>query len=287
MSDIFGNPQVPPFYADDDTVYHYTSTNVVLEHILRTGQLRLSPRSLSNDPIENTKDLISCSGVSNNVPLQYWLQDEVAKILHNAKQVSFCTNSNFDEPEGMKNWHRWEKYGFAKPRMWNQYGDNYKGICLAFSRRELEKKLTDLISENQHEKIDYIDYSDLYISHRSIHVDQLKERGEEYVKEYIFYVKNRLFKKHRDFRDENEYRICSFSEGQYGYIDITASLRGIIISNLGSNPHKYDTIASLSNAFSNIDIQILHFGNNLRIETYTQHKLFQTTIEGYLKNMRQ
>lgn len=33
-----------------------------------------------------------------------------------------------------------EFYGFLKPRMWDQYGNDYNGVCLAFSLDALKRK---------------------------------------------------------------------------------------------------------------------------------------------------
>jgi len=45
---------IPYFYRDNDTVYHYTTSETALSQILKNMQLRLSHRIKSCDPIENT-----------------------------------------------------------------------------------------------------------------------------------------------------------------------------------------------------------------------------------------
>jgi hypothetical protein len=34
--------------------------------------------------------------------------------------------------------------GFSRPRMWQQYGDNYRGVCMIFDRAALQRALRHL-----------------------------------------------------------------------------------------------------------------------------------------------
>ena len=56
---------IPRIFQDDDTVYHYTTSENALLYILKEMKLRLSPRVNSLDPIENTEEFITYSGESN------------------------------------------------------------------------------------------------------------------------------------------------------------------------------------------------------------------------------
>ncbi|WP_458179926.1 DUF2971 domain-containing protein [Bradyrhizobium sp. 14AA] len=33
--------------------------------------------------------------------------------------------------------HIWSR-GFCRPRMWQQYGDNYRGVCMVYDRQALD-----------------------------------------------------------------------------------------------------------------------------------------------------
>ena len=119
-----------------------------------------------------------------------------------------------------------EYYGFLKPRMWDQYGDNYKGVCLALSLSGLKKK-----SDFVHDKIKYISYNELQFNHFSININDLIESGfDSYNRKLFNKLKLVLFRKHQDYRGECEYRFCSFSKNDYDFIDIKNSIVGIIIS---------------------------------------------------------
>ncbi|UXE68776.1 MAG: DUF2971 domain-containing protein [Chryseotalea sp. WA131a] len=98
-------------------------------------KLRLSPRSQSSDPIENTEHFFSYAGGNHGegIPADaIRLTNETKKMLRKTKQVCFCKNTCRPDENGMI-FPPFEKYGFAKPRMWDQYGDKYKGVCLVFS----------------------------------------------------------------------------------------------------------------------------------------------------------
>jgi hypothetical protein len=239
---------IPEIYQNDDTIYHYTSTKTFLNFILPKMELRLSPRNHSNDPIEKiiqpqnyskslinretTKDEIE---LAENIALQ--IGKEVFKLFTHTKQVCFCKNEMVKFENNIDQLHL-EKFGFAKPRMWDQYGDKYEGICLAFSLNELSKTATE--KDFKLNSIVYEKYNNIANRNNSIDLKRLMEVGyEEYLKEYSHVFLTKIFTKHEDYIHENEFRICSFheKEKQFDYIPIKNSLKGVIISDLGLNNH--------------------------------------------------
>lgn len=124
-----------------------------------------------------------------------------------------------------------EYYGFLKPRMWDQYADKYKGVCLAFSL----KKLRDQAGSLPNDLVKYMSYNHLEQHYYSFDEYLICKIGvDEYVSKLSDYIKTRMFKKHKDYSGENEYRFLSFSGSEYDYIDIEGCLTGIIISNNSS-----------------------------------------------------
>lgn len=266
--------QVPDLYKDDDTIYHYTTSETALSHILKSMKLRLSPRSNSSDPIENVEHFYTYSSDITTDALR--LTNEAKEILGKTKQVCFCKNNSAIDIRGM-NHPPFEKYGFAKPRMWDQYGDKYRGVCLAFS---LTKLLENAAKVNiTGGNLNYITYHESEESHHSIDNNRLTQGGyDTYKKSYSDYLIKRLFNKHNDYVHENEYRLHSFAHGNYDYIDIKNTLRGVIISELGINPFLYNGFKNILTGYPNIDIQILSFSRQtLNIKSYESHeKLIQS-----------
>jgi len=244
-------------------------------------KLRLSPRSLSLDPIENTEHFFSYSGCRNGegIPADARrLTNEAKEKLRKTKQVCFCKNNSIEYENGMT-FPPFEKYGFAKPRMWDQYGDKYKGVCLAFSLKKLLENAAKVNIEG--DNINYITYRQSEVNHLSIDTDKLTRDGyDKYEQVYSDYLIKRLFNKHNDYVHENEYRLCSFADGNYAYIDIKDALRGVVISNLSINPFLYKGFKDTLTNYQNIDIQILSFSNQtLNIQSYESREKLYKRIE--------
>jgi len=227
--------KIPQIFESKDTVYHYCSLNVALEHILYDKQLRLSKRKSSLDPIENETPFISIGGMFGSFEESQItaeegifirkLENKIIDFLSLTKQSCFCMNDDSEYFSGFMV-KPYEYYGFLKPRMWNQYADNYRGVCLAFSRNELEK-----IDTIVPKKIKYHCYSRLSLNHISINLNRLRKIGfESYEKEYLTNLEKVLFQKHIDYKGENEFRLCMHSKNEFEYIYISTAIVGIILS---------------------------------------------------------
>lgn len=223
---------MPKGFQDKDIIYHYTSVETAIQHILFTDSLRLSPRLRSNDPIE--KKGFSIGGMTTQLDDEKsralfkrtdgdakFINDKIDDLVRNAKQLCFCENY-YSEGKFLM-----DHYGFLKPRMWDQYGDNFKGVCLAYSRSELldNNKITH--SGN----VKYIDYSILQSNFNTINHDSLDgKKKNEYIDNIMKRVQDTFFQKHKDYRDEKEYRFLNFSSNEYEFISTTDALVGIFFS---------------------------------------------------------
>ncbi|MDF3027477.1 MAG: hypothetical protein K0S23_1784 [Fluviicola sp.] len=118
---------IPKVFTDQDTIYHYTSLNIAIEHILFEKQLRFSPRIHSNDPIEFLKSMTGKGGQYRD--LEHMLEvegrtaDDSNKIslglkekFNQVKQLCFCRNESLEKTQGQSSFYE-EYYGFLKPRM--------------------------------------------------------------------------------------------------------------------------------------------------------------------------
>lgn len=224
---------LPQLFEDTDTIYHYCSMNTALEYILYDKKLRLSPRKNAVDPIEkNIPELVFYDFKkpeyvtffkNNNYSFQA-LNLKLNKIHNQARQVCFCMTKESSDKNFLSS-----EYGFLKPRMWDQYGDRYKGVCLAFSKKEIDKN-SRIIKRD----IKYLSYSEMSQIHKKVDLSEFIEIKEndflERIKAMVDEAENNLFRKHKDYTNENEYRCLQYSLNQYEYLDISKSLRGIIIS---------------------------------------------------------
>jgi len=240
------NMWIPKIYQTEDTIFHYTKTATALEHILFNKKLRLSDRNDSNDPIENMTPSFSAGLIAGNQEelenIQNITYDDSCKIkddikarIQQAKQVCFCMNdlSGKYDREHIK---PLEYYGCMKPRMWEQYADNYNGVCLVLSKNKLLELLDD---SYVHDKIKYVDYSTLRDNHNRTDLNDLRKKGYESYKKTCFdKIDKVIFRKHVDYSGENEYRICRFVENEIVEINIETALKGIIVSGNNSDYFK-------------------------------------------------
>jgi len=224
--------KINDIFKSNEIIYHYTKIQTAYEHILYTNKLRLSNRKTSNDPIENVIDTAFVRSFYGHLDTKK-ASDEMASkvskfikgITENSKQLCFCKNNNDPELQKFMVLPS-EYYGFLKPRMWDQYGDQYNGVCLVFDKNQLKKNNPDIYSNN----VEYINYEEFFRKHISIDLNRLYNIGfDEYCEDTLKKIKNGSFLKHKDYSGESEYRFISFSKSET-YLDIGNSLKAIIIS---------------------------------------------------------
>jgi len=246
------------FMFDDQSdpnvhLYHYTTRASALGNILPLSQLRLSPLSWTNDPREFQPwlfDFIGQPPIGEGSSLSDDLQVIDDRIRITTKVACLTRN----DPELRA--YDWEDHarGWAHSRMWDQYAEGHRGVCLVFDHEMLAEKmqaaLTDgvlwdnpvhyqnnvLIGAHLAHEISYPDIERLG-------VDELAELHVEKYWQYLFFLKA------RDWESEWEYRWV-YRDGQPGpaFIDTDNALKGVMI---GSR-------------FPESDLPLLqHFGDNL------------------------
>lgn len=219
-----------PGFESNDFLYHYCSLNTA-KKILYTGKIRLSPRTESTDPVESTKPFIHSGGVfqpdNEEIDVKDLIktQNIIQRQVENTKQLCFCMN-NKDLFKKDSNLQDEEFYGCLKPRMWDQYSDKYKGVCLVFSLSALLEQVNDFL----HGCVNYQSYNELSQNIYQIDINKLRKIGPEKYAELYFEekVKSVLFRKHKDYVGENEYRLISTSDNKYEYLNIDGALKAII-----------------------------------------------------------
>ena len=224
--------KIDDIFLSNQTIYHFTKIQTAYEFILHTNKLRLSDRKTSNDPIENItyRPFIKSSygyddsKIANDETAAKANRFILSKI-KNSKQLCFCKNN--DDPELQRFMVLpTEYYGFLKPRMWDQYGDKYNGICLVFDKRKLKENNPEVYSSD----IEYINYEEFYRNNTSIDLNSLYYKGlDKYCEDFFEKIKKDSFLKHKDYSGENEYRYISFSQIET-FIEIGDSLKAIILS---------------------------------------------------------
>jgi len=192
-----------------NTVFHYTTAMTLFEHILPTNKIRMSMSKNTNDPYESNKYYFH--GNFKNVELPGQNRANLLGLLNNQFDLIrrnfsklLCLSKNTNKIEG-----------YFKSRMWAQYGDNNKGVCLAFNKTNLINALKNEIEVLNHKCITYVDIFNhedytFNISTKDLNNDPYQVAYKKFIEklEIIF------LKKLQDFKDEDEYRIIGFNKSE-------------------------------------------------------------------------
>jgi hypothetical protein len=120
-------PDGSTFTKPEGLLAHYTDASAAFEHILPTGKLHMSPYRLMRDPVEN-KDILPSIAWRGDPPDAGRAIDEVYAQLKAARDRMRVLSFTHDADR------RAEYAGFdccwSRPRMWEQYGDKHRGVCL-------------------------------------------------------------------------------------------------------------------------------------------------------------
>ena len=148
-------PDGSTFTKPEGLLAHYTDASAAFEHILPTGKLRMSPYRLMRDPVEN-KDILPSIAWRGDPPDAGRAIDEVYAQLKAARDRMRVLSFTHDADR------RAEYAGFdccwSRPRMWEQYGDKHRGVCLLFDAPPLKRAITDQ-SPPEHTYMRDVDYT--------------------------------------------------------------------------------------------------------------------------------
>jgi hypothetical protein len=276
-----------------DVIYHYTKAPTAIDYILNENQLKFSLRTNAIDPIERISP-------DARVVSQYWgdedvheevcnknrdsafaLTKEVISIAKKYTQISFCRNEDCDfdflNYFGDDFYGYEEKYGFTKPRMWEQYADNYKGVCLAFSKNKIESKNKNLL--NLSGIVEYKSYSELSLKDNDVSLNAINNIGsKEYKRKLNRRLKEQLFWKHKDYIGESEYKICT--SDNHLKLDIKDCLVAIFISEY-TNQKQKDCLLEDANKYKVPIINIKWKNNSIELIDYRKEAQF---IQEYIKH---
>lgn len=251
--------ELPNYYLEEETIFHYTNY-LSASLIISSKKLRFSHRKKSKDPVENLKIITNTISFSSSDEetsqidlstdsIVSSIEEKINEIENYTKQICFCKNDLINND-----------LGFLKPRMWNQYADDYKGVCLVFSKQQLldEDSGNFIFSD-----IEYLDYQKLR-SDFCINKNLIINQGElKFLEEFDDKIKKKLFQKHIDYRGENEFRITINSKNNLTELNIKKSLLGVLLSvvNIDEERSKILLLKNLSK-INNIDFNMIIWKND-------------------------
>ncbi|MEW6713574.1 MAG: DUF2971 domain-containing protein [Nitrospirota bacterium] len=229
---------IDEFIKSNDAIFHYTRASVALEEILFYGKFRLSLLKDTNDPWEYKFQLLNMSGWSlpNEVIELYDKAHPVIDriIRMESRVMCFCSNTVptiiLDTGDTIRDTVV-NTIGWNKSRMWAQYGENHRGICLVFSRKAIEAEFANIKEGVITENMQYTTRASIRRNAYTLNGNQLVKDGvENYCYNHIKQHSEALFfTKYIDYRDESEYRVVVFDpNNKYEYIDIKKSIKCVI-----------------------------------------------------------
>lgn len=214
---------------EDQYVYHYTRANTAIEHLLGESRLRFSAMENMNDPREYNELAISLGSTPSNpradVDASVETIRNLAKFRQQVKVCCFCRDDPKD-PSACDFPLIYNK-GFCRPRMWSQYGDSHRGVCIVFNRLNLLERVRSEHDPNVRDsRVSYTnDAKELNIATSLEHqdIDQMSDREilDLGIRPYVF-------TKHLDYRDENEYRIAVYSRSEV-FVDYGNSIKTVVL----------------------------------------------------------
>lgn len=244
MTDLESN-LLNQYRGNDSLLYHYTSLESACK-ILESNSLRLSNLLNVNDPLEFCRpkafgfneDDENIGKIMAELNQSLTERENTIRLLCFCQDF-FCSQEDWNNEKSQNKAANFLHKGWARNRMWAQYANNHKGVCLVFDKNEFTKAFEKSKDKNpaikilNSKKIDYTNYLDEVQSELTDEIN-VKNKGNDY--SHYFLDEERLkylFIKCEDYRDENEYRFVMVnsslkSPADEFYVDFETSLKGII-----------------------------------------------------------
>jgi Protein of unknown function (DUF2971) len=209
-------------------LYHYTTLETALVHILPTLRLRLSPFSEMRDPREYKEWWPSAGGFGDfdKDDFERGYAASTARLnLLRAEFKLLSTTIDPDQPdEGVFG------RGFARSRLWDLYAGHGSGVCLVLRKEDALRKLPEQLESMGRTEHGAVRYENRAIRReimfnfeeiRTGDLDAIADRIAEMHLESLFLTKN------TEWESEREYRFIVRSPRQYEYVDIADCLQAV------------------------------------------------------------
>ena len=238
MSRIISGVEI--YGAPSEHAYHYTTSGSAFVHILPRHELRFSRLSEMRDPIQN-KDWVH---VLLGSPA--WSVEKVRELEAVANAVAYETKILSFTLDGSTEGRRTEyARGYARPRMWEQYGQNHEGVCLVFDHERLRFQVDEQCAafaqgaEQRRAMSDTVVYNDMPLPGHEVWTIPRRNRiALEGAGDYKRGLENYLekhapelfFRKLLDWQTEQEYRyVVMGDESGRMFVDYADTLRAVIV----------------------------------------------------------
>lgn len=190
--------------------YHYTTAAKAIQAILPQRSLRMGSLAALADPRESQiwPFRVYSRDVASNSRFDPAIFAEATSSLTDRSWVLCCTR---DDPSAItEHSDPILKAGFGHPRMWAQYADNFKGVCLVLSHARLHDEVVAAVYPRNlfFGPIHYSNTIDDSSAYDLTYLEDFLDNGVDATLEPHIsrHHKTLFFTKHLDWRDEWEYR---------------------------------------------------------------------------------
>jgi hypothetical protein len=132
----------------DVLLFHYTKAAPAMEHILCEGEILFSSLIKMNDPLEFQNfqhNAVGSHRMTESEAIELLSKgDKINDILN--QTVRICCFSADSESPPDDGYDRLLHKGYCRSRMWAQYGEAHRGVCLVFRK----DKFVSNLRENVH-----------------------------------------------------------------------------------------------------------------------------------------
>jgi hypothetical protein len=231
-------------------LFHYTSLASAAA-IALTGQLFLSPLSVLNDPQEATAGPISTmTGGTGGVPPKSVATHErigfelLLESLRDTVRVACLTRDADAGNPGTA--ARMDARGYARPRIWTQYGDKHAGVCLVLDRAAMEVAVKHQFgSRVRSEPVTYVAGFDTAL-HAAETVDFDNPDPKRHFQDHVLAS---LFNKNADWEGEREHRIVVWGHSDpVCAVPIVSAVVGLVLG-LSFPAHQIPVARRVSETF--------------------------------------
>ena len=193
------------------------------------------------DPLEAKDVYIGVLPTSAGLPARYdavhnELNTKVNAVLK--REFKLLSMTSDDEPSADGQFPVGEgHFGrcYARPRMWEQYAEGHRGLCLLFHHERLIETISAALGEQswyRHRLVSYRPMSEGLRGDPQVHWDAIEGRPIEEVVEELVQARSddAFFEKFDDYASEQEYRFVVRSrDHEYLQIGFGSSLEGVVM----------------------------------------------------------
>lgn len=246
-----------------EVLFHYTTLARAVEDILPTMRMKLSPFAEMRDPRESKEWGVSASGWGDNPDPEgrrYW---ELSRHVNELKRTCRLLALTRDDPDATTGDYG---RGFARPRLWEQYGGAHTGVCLCFDRDALIGSMDAAFSGELFFRHDAVEYRDERLDRELDFDAAVLAEGVDLPSVVAQHLEKHwqslFFTKLTDWASEHEYRfLVRRADFDPMYIGISDSLRSICVGPDTSGSY-FPSLAALCEPHS-ISMRKLVWWNNV------------------------